>query len=125
MTSVGRREFIAGSLLGGAALLTAGVRAQVARGAEARVEVLIEEPIGTISPDIYGHFTEHLGGVIYDGIWVGEDSKIPNTGGIRTALVEKMRRIKPSVRSSCTSREPASASAVMVRSKVRSGQGAP
>lgn len=64
---------------------------------ESRVEVLIDEPIGTISPDLYGHFAEHLGGVIYDGIWVGENSKIPNTGGIRTALVEHMRRIKPSV----------------------------
>src|SRR5436309_14832092 len=97
MTSIGRREFIAGSLLGGAALLTAGVRAQVARGAEARVEVLIEEPIGTISPDIYGHFTEHLGGCIYDGIWVGENSKIPNIGGIRRALVENLKRVRPPV----------------------------
>src|SRR6266550_3359511 len=97
MTAVGRREFIAGSLLGGAALLAAGVRAQVARGAEARVEVLIDEPIGTILPDIYGHFTEHLGGVVYDGIWVGENSKIPNVGGIRTALVENLRRIKAPV----------------------------
>ena len=35
---------------------------------EARVEVLIDEPIGTISPDLYGHFAEHLGGFIYDGI---------------------------------------------------------
>lgn len=97
MRLIGRRDFLGGAVLGGAALLTAGVRAQVARGMVARVEVLIEEPIGTISPDIYGHFTEHLGGVIYDGIWVGEDSKIPNMGGIRTALVEYMRRIKPSV----------------------------
>src|SRR5260370_812441 len=73
MKSVGRREFLGGALLGGAALLTTGVRAQVARQADARVEVLIDEPIGTISPDLYGHFTEHLGGVIYDGIWVGRN----------------------------------------------------
>ncbi len=51
MKSVGRREFLGGALLGGAALLTTGVRAQVARQADARVEVLIDEPIGTISPD--------------------------------------------------------------------------
>src|SRR5258708_6890366 len=97
MKSVGRREFLGGALLGGAALLTKGVRAQVARQADARVEVLIDEPIGTISPDLYGHFAEHLGGVIYDGIWVGENSKIPNIGGIRAALVENMRRIKAPV----------------------------
>ena len=97
MKSFGRREFLGGALVGGAALLTNVIRAQVASQADARVEVLIEEPIGTISPDIYGHFTEHLGGVIYDGIWVGENSKIPNVGGIRTALVENMRRIKAPV----------------------------
>src|SRR5260370_18758584 len=64
---------------------------------DSRIEVLIEEPIGTIAPEIYGHFAEHLGGVIYDGIWVGENSKIPNIGGIRKSLVEAMRRIRPAV----------------------------
>jgi alpha-N-arabinofuranosidase len=59
--------------------------------------VLINEPIATVSPDLYGHFTEHIGGVIYDGIWVGEGSKIPNVGGIRTEIVDYMRRLKPSV----------------------------
>ncbi len=97
MKSVGRREFVSGAVLGGAALLTTGIRGQVSGQADARVEVLVEEPIGTISPDLYGHFTEHLGGVIYDGIWVGENSKISNTGGIRTALIESMRRIKAPV----------------------------
>jgi alpha-N-arabinofuranosidase len=91
---VGRREFLSSALAGGAAMLLAPRGAQ---GADARVEVLIDEPIGVISPDIYGHFIEHLGGVIYDGVWVGEDSKIPNIGGVRAALVEHMRRIKPSV----------------------------
>jgi len=32
----------------------------------------------TINKNIYGHFAEHLGRCIYDGIWVGEDSSIPN-----------------------------------------------
>lgn len=35
-----------------------------------------------ISKDIYGHFSEHLGRCIYGGLWVGPDSKIPNTYGI-------------------------------------------
>lgn len=64
---------------------------------DSRIEVLLGEPIGRIAPEIYGHFIEHLGGVIYDGIWVGEDSPIPNIGGIRRALVEAMREIKPGV----------------------------
>jgi len=34
--------------------------------ASAHIEVITGEPIGTIAPEIYGHFTEHLGGVIYD-----------------------------------------------------------
>ncbi|HEX8139115.1 MAG TPA: alpha-L-arabinofuranosidase C-terminal domain-containing protein [Pyrinomonadaceae bacterium] len=100
MGSIGRREFVAGSLLGSAALLTANLLPRAGRAAAAtdtRVEVLIEEPIGTISPHIYGHFTEHLGGVVYDGIWVGEGSKVPNIRGIRAALVEGMQRIKAPV----------------------------
>jgi alpha-N-arabinofuranosidase len=48
----------------------------------------------TISRMIYGHFAEHLGRCIYDGIWVGEDSPIPNTRGIRNDVVEALRRIK-------------------------------
>jgi alpha-N-arabinofuranosidase len=74
-----RRHFLLSSL----ALLAP--RATFA--AQSSIEIFPDEPIGTISPDIYGHFTEHLGGCIYDGIWVGEKSKIPNVGGIRKALV--------------------------------------
>lgn len=47
----------------------------------------------TISRHIYGHFAEHLGRCIYDGFWVGEDSPIPNTRGIRNDVVEALRRI--------------------------------
>jgi alpha-N-arabinofuranosidase len=59
----------------------------------------VDEPIATIAPEVYGHFTEHLGSVIYDGIYVGENSKIANQHGLRSALIEKMRAIKaPMVR---------------------------
>ena len=47
-----------------------------------------------ISRHLYGHFAEHLGRCIYDGIWVGEDSPIPNTRGIRNDVVEALRQIK-------------------------------
>ena len=93
-----RRDFINNAVAGSLLLLTGG-RSTVtqSRLAEARIEVLPDEPIGRIAPEIYGHFAEHLGGVIYDGIWVGEASKIPHVGGVRRALVEAMKRIKPSV----------------------------
>ncbi len=47
----------------------------------------------TINRHIYGHFAEHLGRCIYDGIWVGEDSPIPNVRGIRTDIVEALRAL--------------------------------
>ena len=93
MPKIGRREFIGGALVTSAALLSPSTT----RAADANIEVLINEPIGTIAPEIYSHFIEHLGGVVYDGVWVGEKSKIPNIGGIRSALVEQMRKIKPGV----------------------------
>lgn len=47
-----------------------------------------------IDRNIYGHFSEHLGRCIYEGYWVGEDSEIPNVRGIRTDVVNALRRIK-------------------------------
>ena len=47
-----------------------------------------------ISKDIYGHFSEHLGTCIYGGLWVGTDSKIPNTYGIRNDVLFALREIK-------------------------------
>ncbi|MBN2611922.1 MAG: alpha-N-arabinofuranosidase [Bacteroidales bacterium] len=46
-----------------------------------------------ISRHIYGHFSEHLGHCIYGGYWVGEDSEIPNTNGIRNDVVEALKKI--------------------------------
>jgi len=47
-----------------------------------------------INKNIYGQFSEHLGGGIYGGIWVGENSTIPNTNGIRNDVVAALRRIR-------------------------------
>lgn len=79
--------------MAGAAMAFAG-RPVWAKSADARVEIFLADPKGVISPNIYGQFTEHIGGVIYDGVWVGEKSKIPNEHGIRKELVEKMRQIR-------------------------------
>ena len=46
-----------------------------------------------ISKHIYGHFAEHLGRCIYEGIWVGEDSPIPNTRGIRNDVVAALKKL--------------------------------
>ena len=88
-----RRDFLR-ALAAAPALLTPRLSAQAT---DAHVDILLDEPIATIAPEIYGHFVEHLGGVVYDGIWVGENSKIPNINGIRKALVGSLRRVKPSV----------------------------
>jgi alpha-L-arabinofuranosidase len=47
----------------------------------------------TISRHLYGNFSEHLGHCIYGGIWVGENSSIPNTRGIRNDVVAALKRI--------------------------------
>ena len=61
------------------------------------IYLVYPDKIGTIAPEIYGHFTEHIGGVFYDGLWVGRDSKIPNINGFRKDLIEKLKEIRPSV----------------------------
>ncbi|WP_426446411.1 alpha-N-arabinofuranosidase [Paenibacillus sp. S-38] len=48
---------------------------------------------GTISRHIYGHFAEHLGRCIYEGLWVGEESPIPNTKGIRNDVVDALKKL--------------------------------
>ena len=88
---IGRREFIRSSVLGAGCFLfrrASPFATADPAGADSRIEVLLQEPLGTISPNIYGHFAENLGGVVYDGIWVGENSKVPNLNGIRKELVE-------------------------------------
>lgn len=61
-----------------------------------KVSVLInaQDKMAVIRPEVYGHFSEHLGRCIYNGIFVGEDSKIPNVNGIRTDIVEAFQNIK-------------------------------
>ncbi len=47
-----------------------------------------------IAPEIYGQFSEHLGRCIYDGVYVGEDSEIPNKNGMRKDVVDALRALK-------------------------------
>ena len=57
------------------------------------ITVRADQPQGTIHRNIYGQFAEHLGRSIYEGIWVGERSAIPNTRGIRNDVVAALRRL--------------------------------
>ncbi len=47
-----------------------------------------------INKDIYGHFSEHLGRCIYEGLYVGENSDIPNVNGMRTDVVTALKEMK-------------------------------
>jgi alpha-N-arabinofuranosidase len=94
-----RREFLYTTTFAAASTLrhSASPLFSASTSSASRIELLPDEPLGTISPEIYGHFTENLSGVIYDGVWVGENSKVPNITGIRKSLVDEMRKIKASV----------------------------
>ena len=48
---------------------------------------------GKINREIYGHFSEHLGRCIYGGIYVGEDSTIENVNGMRTDVINALKKI--------------------------------
>jgi alpha-L-arabinofuranosidase len=47
-----------------------------------------------ISKEIYGHFSEHLGRCIYQGIYVGDNAEIPNVNGMRKDVVEALKNIR-------------------------------
>ena len=49
---------------------------------------------GHINPELQGHFSEHLGRCIYEGLYVGEDSDIPNENGMRKDVVEALKEIQ-------------------------------
>jgi alpha-N-arabinofuranosidase len=72
-----------------AALLSATALASSA--SPASLTVRADQPGPVINRNIYGQFSEHLGHCIYDGIWVGEDSPIPNTQGYSNAVLAALR----------------------------------
>lgn len=60
----------------------------------ARLIINNESRKSTIAPEIYGQFSEHLGRCIYEGIYVGEDSDIPNVNGMRTDVVTALKEMR-------------------------------
>lgn len=59
-----------------------------------RIKIDAERSKGMINKNIYGHFSEHLGRCIYQGLYVGEDSTIPNVNGMRSDVVEALKHIR-------------------------------
>ena len=52
-----------------------------------------DKKLSHIAPELYGQFSEHLGRCIYDGVFVGESSDIPNTNGMRNDIVDALRNL--------------------------------
>src|ERR1700754_4318527 len=94
-----RRNALKSSALAATALALRGSRlfSQASTAVDAHIDIIPGETIATISPEIYSHFIEHLGGVIYDGVWVGEGSKIANVDGIRKDFIDTMKAVQAPV----------------------------
>jgi alpha-N-arabinofuranosidase len=72
----------------------APVRAQApAQAAAATATLRADQPGPIVNRNIYGHFAEHLGRGIYEGIWVGPASPIPNTRGIRNDVLAALKAL--------------------------------
>ena len=59
-----------------------------------KITINTEQKKGIINKNNYGHFAEHLGSGIYEGIWVGKNSSIPNINGIRKDVVNALKEMK-------------------------------
>jgi alpha-N-arabinofuranosidase len=84
---------ILSALCWGVILTQARALAQNAEPFAAELTVRADRPGATINRNIYGQFAEHLGRLVYDGLWVGPGSAIPNTRGIRNDVVAALRNL--------------------------------
>ncbi len=91
-TTVLSTSAIVGALLLAAAVGHAQAPASPA-GPTASAVLHADQPGPVVNKNIYGHFAEHLGRGIYEGIWVGPDSPIPNTRGIRNDVVAALKEL--------------------------------
>jgi len=65
--------------------------------AQNKVVLDVSKAKDTINRNIYGHFAEHLGHDIYGGFYVGDNKKIPNKNGVRTDVIEALKKLKTPV----------------------------
>src|SRR5690606_27186743 len=71
-----------------------GLCGSAARAAEVTGTIHVDEPGPRISRYLYGHFLEHLGRAVYDGVWVGPDSPIPNRNGLRADVLDALKALE-------------------------------
>lgn len=81
------KRFITSTIL--CAALSATMSAQ-----DATVTIRANKGANKINKEIYGQFAEHLGTCIYGGLWVGPESKIPNTDGYRNDVLKALKDLK-------------------------------
>jgi alpha-N-arabinofuranosidase len=63
------------------------------RPVEATLTIHADQPGAIIAPEMHGQFMEHLGRNVYEGIWVGENSPIPNTRGYRNDVLAALKKL--------------------------------
>ena len=58
-----------------------------------QVQIAVNQPGPVVNKDIFGQFVEHIGEGVYGGLWVGKDSAIPNTNGLRNDVVRALKQL--------------------------------
>ncbi len=94
-----RTSLLKHALLIGLILAVGAIAAPILAAQKVELAVDPSKAGAKIDRNIFGQFAEHLGHGVYDGIWVGPDSPIPNTRGIRNDVVAALKALKvPNVR---------------------------
>ena len=94
-----RTSLLMRSVLVGFTLIVTAITAPMMAAQKVELSIDTSKTGAKIDRNIFGQFAEHLGHGVYEGIWVGPDSKIPNTHGIRNDVVGALKAIKvPNVR---------------------------
>jgi alpha-L-arabinofuranosidase len=95
------RSAVVGMSKAGARLLASiamgcvtGAGAHAAGTFSAAVTIRADQPGTKIDRNLYGQFAEHLGRGIYEGVWVGENSRIPNTRGYRNDVLAALKKLR-------------------------------
>jgi len=94
-----KAAFLSRALLCHFTVIALAATAPVVVAQKVQLSVDASKPGVKIDRNLFGQFAEHLGHGIYEGIWVGPESAIPNTRGIRNGVVAALRALKvPNVR---------------------------
>ena len=75
-------------------LLASALSAVAQQPLSADLTIRADQRGAQVNRQLFGQFAEHLGAGIYGGIWVGEESKIPNTRGYRNDVLQALRDLK-------------------------------